>query len=57
MKIAIGSDHAGFQLKQELIGYLKNNGYDYQDFGTDSKAWLRWYQTWNQPATKPTGQG
>ncbi|HUO09166.1 MAG TPA: HEAT repeat domain-containing protein [Phycisphaerae bacterium] len=29
----------------------------HQDFGTDSKAWLRWYQTWNQPATKPTGQG
>ena len=38
MKIAIGSDHAGFQLKQKLIGYLKNNGIDYRDFGTDSTA-------------------
>ncbi|MBN3032694.1 MAG: ribose 5-phosphate isomerase B [Candidatus Saganbacteria bacterium] len=38
MKIAIGSDHAGFQLKQELIGYLKGQGHEYQDFGTDSEA-------------------
>jgi ribose 5-phosphate isomerase B len=38
MKIAIGSDHAGFLLKQELIGYLKKRGFDYRDFGTDSTA-------------------
>ena len=38
MKIAIGSDHAGFLLKQELIGYLKEHGFDYRDFGTDSTA-------------------
>ncbi len=38
MKIAIGSDHAGFALKQELAGYLKKHGYDYQDFGTDTEA-------------------
>ena len=38
MKIAIGSDHAGFALKKELAAYLKNNGYEYQDFGTDSEA-------------------
>jgi len=38
VKIAIGSDHAGFALKKELAAYLKNNGYEYQDFGTDSEA-------------------
>ena len=36
MKIAIACDHGGLNLKNALIGYLKNNGYDYVDFGTDS---------------------
>ncbi|MBR5507847.1 MAG: ribose 5-phosphate isomerase B [Clostridia bacterium] len=31
--IAIGSDHGGFELKNILIEYLKENGYDYKDFG------------------------
>ena len=38
MKIAIGSDHAGFKLKQTLVAYLKKQGITYQDFGTDSEA-------------------
>ncbi len=38
MKIAIGSDHAGYALKQELIGYLKKHGLEYRDYGTDSEA-------------------
>ncbi len=38
MKIAIGSDHAGFALKQELTGYLKKQGHAVRDFGTDSEA-------------------
>ena len=37
MKIAIGSDHRGFRLKQELIGYLEKKGYQVKDFGTDSE--------------------
>jgi ribose 5-phosphate isomerase B len=36
MKIAIGSDHAGYRLKEEIVCYLKNEGYDYTDFGTCS---------------------
>ena len=38
MKIAIGSDHAGFELKRRLIAYLKKNGLTYKDFGTASEA-------------------
>lgn len=34
MKIAIGSDHAGFELKQHVITYLKSKGYDVEDVGT-----------------------
>ena len=35
-KIAIGADHAGFELKNVLIGYLKSKGYMVKDFGTFS---------------------
>lgn len=36
MKIAIGSDHAGFVLKQEIIKHLKDHGYEVIDVGTES---------------------
>ena len=37
MKIALGSDHAGFELKQKLIPYLLSKGYELKDFGCDSE--------------------
>lgn len=37
MKIAIGSDHAGFVLKKQLIDFLASKGIDLQDFGTFSE--------------------
>ena len=33
MKIYIGSDHAGFELKGKLISYLKEKGHDIEDKG------------------------
>jgi ribose 5-phosphate isomerase B len=36
MRIAIGSDHAGFPLKHHLIGHLRDLGHDVTDHGTDS---------------------
>jgi ribose 5-phosphate isomerase B len=36
MRIAIGADHAGFTLKQHLVGTLARLGYDVDDFGTHS---------------------
>ena len=36
MKIAIGSDHAGFEMKQELIEYLKSKNLSVIDKGTYS---------------------
>ena len=36
MKIAIGSDHAGFELKEKIKKYLEELGYKFKDFGTDS---------------------
>ncbi len=37
-RIAIGSDHAGFTLKQKVVERLAALGYDVQDMGTDSAA-------------------
>ena len=36
MKIAIGADHAGFELKNQLGDVLRQSGYEVCDFGTNS---------------------
>lgn len=37
MKIAIGSDHAGFKLKETVKEFLKTSGIEVIDFGTHSE--------------------
>ncbi len=37
MKIAIGSDHAGFHLKERIKEFLKAKGHEVIDFGTNSE--------------------
>lgn len=34
MRIALGADHAGFELKQKIKEYLAKQGYDVKDEGT-----------------------
>lgn len=36
MKVVLGSDHAGFVLKEKIKGYLEEQGMDVEDLGTDS---------------------
>lgn len=36
MKIAIGSDHAGVEYKEEIISYLQELGQEVKDFGPNS---------------------
>lgn len=32
--LAIGSDHGGFKLKEDIVAHLKKNGVEFKDFGT-----------------------
>jgi ribose 5-phosphate isomerase B len=36
-KIAIGADHAGFELKEKLKEWLRQNSFEIKDFGTTSR--------------------
>jgi ribose 5-phosphate isomerase B len=36
MKIALGADHAGVLYKKTVIEFLKNKGFEIQDFGTNT---------------------
>jgi ribose 5-phosphate isomerase B len=38
VRIAIGSDHAGYLLKEHFIPVLRDGGHDVDDLGTDSQA-------------------
>ena len=37
MKVALGSDHGGFSVKQALAEALREQGHDVVDFGTDGE--------------------
>jgi len=37
MRVAVGADHAGFSLKQDLVVYLESLTYDILDLGTNNE--------------------
>ena len=37
-KIVIGSDHAGFEMKEEIKKHLEERGFEVTDAGKDSAA-------------------
>jgi len=44
MKIAIASDKAGFELKEKVLGHLKETGVEYEDLGlTDPNGYEPFY--------------
>jgi ribose 5-phosphate isomerase B len=56
MRIAIGSDHAGFPYKQEIIAHLLAAGHEVTDFGTDSDAPVS-YVTYIRPVAEAVAAG
>lgn len=47
--IAIGSDHGGYALKQEVLGFLEEKGIAYKDFGTYSEESCDYAQMAKEP--------
>ena len=37
MKLAIGCDHGGFDMKEALVAYLREEGHEVKDFGSFDK--------------------
>ena len=56
MKIAIGADHAGFELKNQLGDVLRQSGHEVCDFGTNS-AESTDYPDYAVPVAKAVASG
>ncbi len=56
MKIAIASDHAGYQYKEIIKDHLISKGYKVMDFGTDSEESVD-YPQYIRPAAEAVSSG
>ena len=56
MRIAIGSDHAGFEYKEMLVTVLRSRGHEVMDFGTDSRESVD-YPTYIRPVALAVAAG
>ena len=56
MKIAIGSDHAGFKYKEMIKQHLQEQGHEVIDFGTDSEEMVD-YPLFIRPTAEAVANG
>jgi ribose 5-phosphate isomerase B len=56
MRIALGTDHAGFLLKERIKSHLATAGHEVVDFGTDSEASVD-YPDFIVPAARAVARG
>jgi ribose 5-phosphate isomerase B len=56
MRIAIGSDHAGFEYKEAIVAELQTQGHEVEDFGTDSPAAVD-YPVYIYPVARAVASG
>ena len=56
MRIAIGSDHAGFRYKEIFKAHLTGLGHEVKDFGTDSEAAVD-YPLFCRPVAEAVARG
>jgi ribose 5-phosphate isomerase B len=56
VRVAIGSDHAGYEYKTALIDLLRELGHEVKDFGTDSMAAVD-YPDFIRPVAEAVARG
>jgi ribose 5-phosphate isomerase B len=56
MRIAIGSDHAGFEYKEGIKDFLLRRGHEVQDYGPNSKDPVD-YPKFIRPVAEAVGRG
>src|SRR4051812_38669762 len=56
MRIAVGADHAGFELKEHVAKVLRARGHDVVDVGTDSEESTH-YPLFAAPAARLVAEG
>jgi ribose 5-phosphate isomerase B len=56
MKVALGTDHAGYEYKERIKRYLTERGHEVEDFGTHS-AEVCDYPDFIYPAARAVGTG
>jgi ribose 5-phosphate isomerase B len=56
MKIALGTDHAGYEYKERIKEYLREKGHEVKDFGTFSTEACD-YPDFIYPAAQAVGKG
>ena len=56
MRIAVGADHAGFELKQHVVEALRGAGHEVVDVGTDSEESTH-YPLYAEPAARMVADG
>ncbi len=56
MKVSLGADHAGYELKEAVKRHLAATGTDVEDFGTDSQASTD-YPDHGAPAARAVARG
>lgn len=55
-KVALGTDHAGFKMKEAVKAHLHKKGYGIVDFGTDSEKAVD-YPDYCRPAAESVARG
>lgn len=55
-KVGIASDHAGYEMKEFVVGYLQSKGFEVYDFGTHSEESVD-YADFGHPLAEAVEQG
>lgn len=56
MRVALGSDHAGYRYKSRIAEWLRRRGHDVTDYGTDSDAPVD-YPAFVRPVAEAVARG